>query len=434
MLANGENALMERRIWMRGLGIYLPDSSLTNEEIEAGMPWLKTSAQWIAEHTGIRKRHVARKDQTAVDIGLLAAREAVQLADVDPATIDLVLLATNTSEQVYPAGAGLIQQGFGTDAAGHLVMRNAGALDIQQGCASFLGAIGMATGMLRGGHFERILVVGADVATRMVDWTDRNAILLGDAAAAVVLEAAPQAPSGLKVAPIELLAHFMRTDATKSWAISQLGVLNNANDPFDHLGRDVQPGEDVRAQLYGPDYFGSLHDEGHRFFRMEGRQVYRFAKGIVARQGYLEVLRKAGLLPDLPERFEDVVSVDDVKERGLRAELCDYLASKVDMLIPHSANLSLNQEIADEMRVPWELMYVTLNKYGNTSAASVGLSLYEALRQESCYTSLTKRDGAGNIKVQGREIRVPPIAEGQVAVLLSFGAGNSWNYLAIRRA
>lgn len=425
---------MERRIWMRGLGVYLPESSLTNEEIEAGMPWLKTSAQWIAEHTGIRKRHVARKDQTAVDIGFLAAQEAVAVADVDPATIDLVLLATNTSDQVYPAGAGLIQQAFGSDAGGQLIMRRAGALDVQQGCASFLGAIGMATGMLRGGHFERILVVGADVATRMVDWTDRNAILLGDAAAACVLEASPEAPSGPKVPPIELLSHFMRTDATKSWAISQLGVLNSANDPFDHIGRDLQAGEGIRAQLYGPDFFGSLRDEEHRFFRMEGRQVYRFAKGTVARQGYLEVLRRAGLLGDMPARFRDVESVDDVKERALRSELCDYLATKVDMLIPHSANLSLNQEIADEMRVPWDRMYVTLNKYGNTSAASVGLSLYEALRDESCYTSLTKRDGAGNIKVQGREIHVPPLGPNAVAVLLSFGAGNSWNYLAVRRA
>lgn len=432
---------MERRIWLRGLGVYLPEASLTNEEIEVGMPWLQTSAQWIAEHTGIRKRHVARKDQTAVDIGFLAAKEALEIAGVEPESIDLVLLATNTSEQVYPAGAGLIQQAFGDDADGNLRMKNAGALDLQQGCSSFLGAIGMASGMLRGGLFKRVLVVGADVATRMVDWTDRNAILLGDAATACVLEVGDEArggaaPRGLKVPPIEILAHFMRTNPDKSWAISQRGVLNVANDPFDFIGRDIDlgedPGEDVRQQLYGPDFVGSLRDEEHRFFRMDGRQVYRFAKGVVARQGYLEVLRRAGLLDDMPSRFVDVQSVDDVKERALRVELCRYLASKVDLLVPHSANLSLNQEIADEMAIPWERMYVTLDKYGNTSAASVGLSLYEALRHESSYTTLTKRDGAGRIKVPGREMHVAPIRAGQVALLLSFGAGNSWNYLAVR--
>ncbi len=397
------------------------------------MPWLQTSAQWIAEHTGIRKRHVARKDQSAVDIGFLAAREALELSGLEPEAIDLVLLATNTSDQVYPAGAGLIQLAFGGDASGQLRMKRAGALDVQQGCSSFLGAIGMAAGMLRGGAFERILVVGADVATRMVDWTDRNAILLGDAATACVLEAGDE-PRGLKMPAFEVLSHFMRTDASKSAAIAQHGVLNTANHPFDHLGRKIEAGEGMRAQLYGPDFFGSLSEEEHRFFRMDGRQVYRFAKGVVPRQGYLEVLRRAGLVDDLPERFRDVESVDDVREREARVELCKYLASKVDMFVPHSANLSLNQEIADEMEIPWERMYVTLNKYGNTSAASVGISLYEALRQDSCYTSLTKRDGTGSIKVQGREIRVAPLEKGHVALLVSFGAGNSWNYIAVRRA
>lgn len=422
---------MERRIWLRGLGIYLPESSLTNAEIEAGMPWLQTSAQWISEHTGILKRHVARKDQTAVDIGYLAAREALDHAGVEPEAIDLVLLATNTSEYVYPAGAGLIQAAFGTDESGNLRMKRAGALDVQQGCSSFLGAIGMAAGMLRGGAFERILVVGADVATRMVDWTDRNAILLGDAATACVLEAGSR-PTGLKYPPFEVLSHFMRTDASKSAAIAQLGVLNPENDPFDHIGRELESGDGIRAQMYGKDFFGSLRDEEHRFFRMDGRQVYRFAKGVVPRQGYLEVLRRAGLTGDMPERFRDVESVDDVREREARVELCRYLATKVDMFVPHSANLSLNQEIADEMEIPWERMYITLNKYGNTSAASVGLSLYEALRQESCYTSLTKRDGTGAVKVEGREIRVAPLKSGAIALLVSFGAGNSWNYITVR--
>ena len=422
-----------KRVWLKGLGVYLPSASLTNEEIETGMPWLRTSAQWIAEHTGIRKRHVARPDQHATDLGFFAAREALELAGLEPEDIDLVLMATNTSEFVYPSGAVRIQHAFGVEDDGNLRMKRAGALDLQQGCSSFIGGIGMGAGMIRGGQFERILVVGADVATRMVDWTDRDSILLGDAAAACVLTG-DDAPTNGEQPALEILGHFMRTDPTQADAIFERGVLNTQNNPFDYLGRDIQ-GDDAesrRRALYPPEFFGTLENNGHRFFAMDGRKVYRFVKRTVPRQGYLEVLERSGMLDDRAERFGGIDSVDDVRDRGLREDLCDWLASKVDMFVPHSANLSLNQELAEEMRIPLERMYVTLDKYGNTSAASVGLSLYEALRHEARYTTLTKRDGQGRIKVPGREIVVPKLESGQTAMLLSFGAGNSWNYVMAR--
>ncbi len=420
------------RVWLLGLGVYLPEATLTNEEIEAGMPWLRTSAQWIAEHTGIRRRHVAAPDQHAADLGFLAAREALEHARVAPEEIDLVLLATNTSQFVYPAGAARIQAAFGQDASGRLRMRHAGALDLQQGCSSFIGGIGLAAGLIRGDQFRSILVVGADVATRMVDWTDRDSILLGDAAAACVLRGGDRPPE-LSVPPLEVLGHFMRTEPTKADAIYQRGVLNVENNPFHHLGKGLDAETATRFTLYGGDFLGSMADDEHRFFAMNGRQVYRFVRGIVPRQGYMEVLRRSGLLQELPDEFAAVQSVDDLKDRVRRRALCEHLASSVDMFIPHSANLSLNQDIAEEMGIPWERMYITLHKYGNTSAASVGLSLYEALRQEGRYTTLTKRDGAGRVKVAGREIVVPPLERGQTALLLSFGAGNSWNYIMTRR-
>ncbi|MAE76394.1 MAG: hypothetical protein CMJ85_05975 [Planctomycetes bacterium] len=424
---------MQQRVWIRGLGVYLPEASLTNEAIEAGMPWLRTSAQWISEHTGIYKRHVARPDQHAADLGYLAAVEALELSQSEPESIDLIMLATNTSQYVYPAGAGRIQNAFGTGAGGQLRMGRAGALDLQQGCSSFIGAIGLASGLIRGQLFRNVLVVGADVATRMVDWTNRDSILLGDAAAACVVSAG-EPPQGLDPAPIEVLGHFMRTDPTAADAVFQRGVLNVANNPFDHLKRELDPeGGSFRRQLYGDDFLDSMEDDTHRFFEMDGRQVYRFVKGIVPRQGYLEVLQRSGLLDDLPDCWQSVESVDDIRNRHERAELCNYLASKVDMFVPHSANLSLNQDLAEEMSIPQERMYVTLQKYGNTSAASVGLSLYEALRHEASYTTLTKRDGSGQVKVAGRQVTVPKLDAGQTALLLSFGAGNSWNYVMTRR-
>ncbi|MFQ5505050.1 MAG: 3-oxoacyl-ACP synthase III family protein [Planctomycetota bacterium] len=422
---------------MTGLGIYLPESFLTNEQIETGMPWLDTDARWIVEHTGIQKRHVAAKDQHTTDLGFLAAKEALDLGGVEPQDIDLILMATNTSRYIYPAAAVRIQQAFGTDPRGRLIMHRAGALDLQQGCSSFIGGIGLAFGLIRGGTFKRVLVVGADVASRMVDWTDRDSILLGDAAAACVLTSEePSRP--LAFPPIEILGHFMRSDSKNADAISQKGPLNAANHPFDHIGRELIESNGhpaLREQLYGRDYFGDMAEQGHRFFRMDGRQVYRFVKGIVPRQGYLEVLKTSGLLEDAPPELgiDALSSLEDIKDRALRREVVQFLASKVDLFIPHSANLSLNQELAEEMGVPFERMYVTLHKYGNTSAASVGLSLYEALRHPSCYTTLTKRDGKGDVKSGGCQVSVGTLEAGQTALLLSFGAGNSWNYVMTRR-
>jgi 3-oxoacyl-[acyl-carrier-protein] synthase-3 len=419
-------------VYLHGLGVHIPPMSLTNEQIETGMPWLQTNAQWIAEHTGIRERRIADPEQHATDLGYLAAKESLELGGFEPEDIDLILLATNTAHWVYPAGAGRIQTLFGKDEEGRMRMRRAGGLDVQQGCASFIGAVGMASAMVRGGGFENILVVGADVVTRMVDWTDRDAILLGDAATACVVSS--REPSAEQGTPsFEIMGHFMRTDGRRADVIQQRGVLNVQNHPLTFLDKDA-PQEEA-PELYGEGFFGSNKPGERRFFEMDGRQVYRFVTGTVPREGYLEVLRHAGLLEDAPPELEldDVESLGDIKDRHRRREIAQYLATKVDLFVPHSANLSLNQELANEMGIPFERMYVTLHKYGNTSAASVGISLYEALRQESEYDTLTKRDGKGEVKVPSRRVVVPPIHAGSRALLLSFGAGKSWNYLLVER-
>ncbi len=312
-------------------------------------------------------------------------------------------------------------------------MRNAGALDVQQGCASFLGAIGMATAMVRGGGFRNVLVVGADVVTRMVDWTERDAILLGDAATSCIVSAEePRAPA--KSPSFQVLGHFMRTEGRRADVIQQRSVLNVENHPLSIL-KNFPPTEET-PEIYGEGFFGSNKPGERRFFEMDGRQVYRFVTGTVPREGYLEVLRRSGLLEDAPEGLEldSVQSLAEIRDRGRRREISQYLASKIDMFVPHSANLSLNQDLANEMGIPFERMYVTLHKYGNTSAASVGISLYEALRMESRYLTLTKRDGKGEIKVPSREVVTPKIKSGQHVMLLSFGAGKSWNYLMVKRS
>ena len=425
------------QVWMRGLGVSIPERCLTNEALEKGMPWLRTSAQWISEHTGILQRHVADADKWATDLGYEAAAEALKNSGLKPDEIDFVLFATNTNPQIYPAGAARIQGRFGKDEKGRLKMRRAGALDLQMGCASWLGAIGIAMGLIRGGTFANILVVGADVATRMVDWSDRDAILLGDAGTACVLSRDPR-PDGVSDLPqLEMLSFFSRTDPLTADAIYQKGPLNPSNDPFNFLGRDLPVDLDplkARKALYPPEFFGGPEEDRMQFFKMDGRKVYRFVRGTVPREGYLEVLRDAGLLGDAPEELglDSIRGLDEVREKDRRAAIANYLSSKIDCFVPHSANLSLNQELAEGMKIPFENMYITLHKYGNTSAASVGLSLYEGFRQEGRYHTLTKRDGKGEIKVPSREIVVKKLAPGMNCLLLSFGAGNSWNSLMAR--
>lgn len=394
------------------------------------MPWLDTSAQWIAEHTGIRRRHVAAKDQHATDLGFRAAQEALRHSGLAPEDIDLILLATNTSQFVYPAGAARIQAAFGEDSHGRLRMRRAGALDIQQGCASFLGGIVLAEGLLRGGTFSNILVVGADVASRMVDWRDRDAILLGDAGTAAVLSNV--APTNGDGRTLEILGHFMRTEPRMADAITQRGPLNAANNPIDHI-KNGGPGPD--HALYRTDFFGSTSNGDHRFFRMDGRKVFRFVKGTVPRTGYLQALRHAGLLDNAPPSLglDELPSLDEVGDRERRAEIAKYLSSTFDLFVPHGANLALNQELAEEMGIPFDRMYITLQKYGNTSAASVGVSLYESMRQEAHFTTLTKRDVRGRATVVGRETTVRKLEPGQTALLVSFGTGATWNYVLARR-
>ncbi len=404
-------------VYITGLGIGLPDRVLANEQIERGMPWLDTSADWIREHTGIRQRHVAAPTQQATDLGYTAAVEALQLARCPPETIDLVLLATNTAHLVYPAGAALIQDQFRT-AAGKPAMLRATAFDMQQGCASFVGAIAVAAAMLRSGTCDRILVVGADIGTRMVDWSERNAVLLGDGAAACVMSRELPEPRG-QVPALEVLATFMRTIPDRD-SISQRGVLDTRNDPFQHMEYGASlPGRVCRDSLYARLATPESAAEQYRLFRMDGHKVYRFVRRTVPAIGYVEVMQRAGLVPkDLPA--------------DARGETLDAVAHQVDRFVPHGANMFLNQELADQMRIPYERMAITLQDYANTSAASVGLTLHRLLRREVRYGTIAKRDPQGNITVPERTIAVDPVRAGQVALLLSFGAGTSWNYVVTR--
>ena len=165
-----------------GTGGYLPEKALTNAELEN---MVDTTSQWIYERTGINKRHVAAVNETTCDLAESASRRALEMADIDPTGIDLIVLATTTPDHIFPSVATQLQDRLGN--------YGCAAFDIQAVCTGFVYALGIADRFIRTGGANRALVVGAETFTRIIDWTDRGTcILFGDGAGAVVLEAADQ--------------------------------------------------------------------------------------------------------------------------------------------------------------------------------------------------------------------------------------------------
>jgi len=193
---------MARRSFIRGTGSYLPERVLTNEELSK---MVDTSDEWIQERTGIRKRHVAADGELTSDIAVHASRRALDAAGIRPDQIDLIVLATTTPDQTFPATATAVQAKLGTGPGA--------AFDVQAVCSGFLFALATADSLMKQGLFNRALVIGAETFTRILDWSDRGTcVLFGDGGGAVVLEAMEW--DGAEDAGI--ITHHIRTDGTKS--------------------------------------------------------------------------------------------------------------------------------------------------------------------------------------------------------------------------
>lgn len=220
---------------VRGIGSYLPEKVLTNADLARQVD---TCDDWIVQRTGIRQRHIAAEGEMTSDLGCKAAARAMADAGVGPEDIDLVVLATSTPDQTFPASAATIQA--------QLSIRRGAAFDLQAVCSGFVFALATADAHLRTGAFHRALVIGAETFSRILDWEDRGTcVLFGDGAGALVLEAVPQSQSGGR------------------------GVLTS------HLRTDGRH----RAKLYvdgGPSSTGTV---GH--LRMEGREVFKHAVGMI---------------------------------------------------------------------------------------------------------------------------------------------------------
>ncbi len=288
---------------VRGFGAALPKRVMTNRELE---DIVETSDEWIVQRTGIRQRYVAGEGETTASLGADAARAALENAGMSADSIDLIICATSTPDNTFPATAVDIQNRLG--------IHHGFAFDMQAVCSGFVYAMATADLYIRGGMAKRVLVIGAETFSRILDWKDRTTcVLFGDGAGALVLEA--EEGNGTN-ADRGVLTAQLRSDGVH------------------------------KEKLYvdgGPSTTGTV---GH--LRMEGREVFKHAVGMIT----------------------------DVIEAAFEAG--GATADDIDWMVPHQANRRIIDASAKKLGIPAEKVVVTVDLHGNTSAASIPLALATA--------------------------------------------------------
>jgi 3-oxoacyl-[acyl-carrier-protein] synthase-3 len=287
-----------------GCGSYLPSRVLTNADLAKKVA---TSDEWIAQRTGIRERRIAADGELTSDLAIHAARAALANAKIDAQSIDLIVLATSTPDNTFPASAVTVQAGLG--------INRGAAFDLQAVCSGFVYALATTDALLRTGTFKRALVIGAETFSRLLDWTDRTTcVLFGDGAGALIMELEPQ-----------------------PGARDDRGIL------VSRLRSDGR----YKSKLFvdgGPSSTGTV---GH--LRMEGREVFRHA----------------------------VTMITDVVEDAF--EMTGYTAADVDWFVPHQANKRIIDASAIKLGIDPSKVVITVDRHGNTSAASIPLALSVAV-------------------------------------------------------
>jgi 3-oxoacyl-[acyl-carrier-protein] synthase-3 len=316
-----------------GTGSHLPERVVTNHDLEKIMD---TSDQWIRERTGIHERRVISKGETTATLAREACRKALEAADTDPAEIDLLVLGTTTPDLIFPSSACLIQKQLG--------LPDCGAMDVNAACSGFLYALSVADKYIRCGETRKVLVAGAESLTQIINWNKRDtAVLFGDGAGAVVLEASDEA--GI------LSTHIHADGGYADLLMTNVGVSRG----FD----------------------GIQENENRPEISMRGNEVFKVA---------VHTLRR-------------------VVEETLGANKLDK--SELDWLIPHQANYRIIAATARMLDMSMDQVVMTVDRHGNTSAASVPLALDEAVRD-------------GRVK------------RGDMLMLEAFGGGFTWGSALIR--
>ena len=322
-----------RRSILTGTGSWLPEKILTNDDLSK---IVDTSDEWIRTRTGIRQRHIAAEGELTSDLATRAAERALEAADRDASDIDMVLVATSTPDNTFPATATTVQANLGITHGGP-------AFDLQAVCSGFVYALATADSFIRSGAADRVLVIGAETFSRILDWNDRGTcVLFGDGAGAVVLEA-----------------------GEGTGDISDRGILSTRIHA-DGRQKDL---------LYVDGGPSSTQTVGH--LRMKGREVFRHAVVRIA-EVMGEVMKETGIGPD-----------------------------DIALFVPHQANIRILEGTAKKIGLDPDKVYITVDRHGNTSAASIPLALDEAVRK-------------------GR------VGEGDLVLMEAMGGGFTWGASLVR--
>jgi len=322
-------------VGISGVGSYLPEKILTNDDLSQ---MVDTSNEWIVERTGIEQRRIAAKSQAASDLAIEAGIKALKNANTNPEEIDLIIHASVTPDYTFPSTACIVQHKINA--------KNAAAFDMNVGCSGFVYAMATGANFISSGIYKKVLVIGSEVLSKIINWEDRNTcVLFGDGAGAVVLE---QCDDGFGI-----LSYDLGSDGENG------DVL-------------IVPAGGSRNPASADSVNGKLHS-----IQMDGKAVFKFAVKIMG-ESTINALKKAGL------GLEDL-----------------------DFLVPHQANTRIIDSSLKRLKLSREKVCVNLNKYGNTSSASVPIALDEAVKE-------------GKIK------------KGDTIVLTAFGAGLTWASIVIK--
>ncbi len=299
-----------RRAVIHGMGHGVPSKVLTNFDLEK---LVETSDEWIVQRTGIKERRVTGPDETACTLATQASLEAMKNAGVTGDDIDVVICATVTGDFQFPSTACLVQDAVGA--------KRAGAFDVGAACAGFIYGLSVGSALLESRQFDTALVIGADVLSKYVDWTDRSTcVLFGDGAGAVILKAEEGTDRGV-----------VRTALLSDGSGAPHIMIEGGGSKYPRVGGQ---NPDIRSSIF-----------------MNGAETYRFAVNAMG-DACCKVLAEAGL------------TVDDV-----------------DLFVPHQANLRIIQSAAKRIGLPDEKIFVNVHRYGNTSGGSIPLGLYEAEKE-----------------------------------------------------
>jgi 3-oxoacyl-[acyl-carrier-protein] synthase-3 len=307
-----------------GWGKAIPPHVLTNQDLEA---IVETSDEWIRSRTGIEERRIADMSQSTADLAVEAGKKALEVANILPRDVDLIIVATSTPEHIFPSTASLVQDRLGAT--------HAGAYDLSAACSGFVYALDQASAKVRTGDVEIALVIGAETMSRVMNWSDRTTcILFGDGAGAMVLRGLSE-PGGI-------MSSLLRSDGA-GWDL--LGVPTVGS-------RDAYLPERASSPLEledGEETFRPAR-ELHRL-HMNGREVYRFANRVVA---------------------------DSVREVARMAQL---EVEDIDLIVPHQANQRIMEMVAKQLKISPDKLYSNVARYGNTSAASIPVAMVEAIEE-----------------------------------------------------